>query len=150
MEIYVGIVITDSQERIYLIKEKDKNLIGKNRWNIPGGSVEKNETLIDAAVRETKEETGYDIKINSLLGCYLCEKNSVSWIYIVFSGKLTSQKCRRTDPDVKKGKWFEKKTFLHLNSSELVHPDMQLVYNIVIENKGLDLQSVKYINYNIQ
>lgn len=33
------------------------------KWMYPGGHVEKNETPIEAVVRETKEETGYGVSI---------------------------------------------------------------------------------------
>lgn len=38
--------------------------------NQPAGHVEANETLIEAAIRETLEETGYSVTIDSLLGIY--------------------------------------------------------------------------------
>ena len=48
------------------------------------------------------------------------------------------------------GKWFSKNEFLHLDSEEIVHPDMQLVYSIATEGKGLSIDSVKFIDYDIQ
>jgi 8-oxo-dGTP pyrophosphatase MutT (NUDIX family) len=33
------------------------------KWIYPGGHVEKNETPLEAVIRETKEETGYDVSI---------------------------------------------------------------------------------------
>ncbi|ALH95565.1 NUDIX hydrolase [Acinetobacter equi] len=39
-------------------------------FNQPAGHVECNETLIEAAVRETLEETGYEVEIQDLLGIY--------------------------------------------------------------------------------
>ena len=38
--------------------------------NQPAGHVEANETLIEAAIRETLEETGYTVSIDSVLGLY--------------------------------------------------------------------------------
>ncbi len=38
--------------------------------NQPAGHVEANETLIEAAIRETLEETGYHVNIDNLLGIY--------------------------------------------------------------------------------
>lgn len=147
---FVGAVLLDNKERIYLVKEDDKNKIGKDRWNLPGGSVDKNESLTDAIIREVREETGYAAKPVSVLGCYLCKKYNNLWIYIVFEVKLKNRSDKITDSDIKKGKWFSKNEFLHLDSEEIVHPDMHLVYNIAIRDNGLSIDSVKFIDYDVQ
>lgn len=39
-------------------------------WVLPSGGVEDNESLAQAAVRETKEETGLDVELTRLVGVY--------------------------------------------------------------------------------
>lgn len=41
---------------------------GRKRWTLPGGGVELVETPEAGAVREVKEETGYDVELDLLLG----------------------------------------------------------------------------------
>lgn len=147
---FVGVVLLDSNDRIFLVKEDDKNKIGKNRWNLPGGSIDGDEGLVEAVKRETKEETGYDAEIISMLGCYKCKKGNNSWVYTVFEARITGKFNKKTDPGIKDGRWFEKDKFLHLGADDIVHPDMQLVYTVAIEGRGLSIDTVKFIDYNIQ
>lgn len=39
------------------------------RWSVPGGRVELGESLAEATVRETAEETGLEASCGELLGC---------------------------------------------------------------------------------
>jgi len=42
----------------------------KGLLNLPGGHVEADETLFDAALREVKEETGYEVELTGVIGIY--------------------------------------------------------------------------------
>ena len=57
------IVINDEKE-ILLIKGPSRG------WEMPGGIVEEGESLKDAAVRETKEESGIDIEVLKFCGIF--------------------------------------------------------------------------------
>lgn len=57
------IVLNDRKE-ILLIKGPRRG------WEMPGGQVEEGESLMDAAIRETKEESGIDIEITKFCGVF--------------------------------------------------------------------------------
>lgn len=57
-------VVFNDQEEILLIKGPRRG------WEMPGGQVEEGESLKEAAIRETKEESGIDIEINKFCGVF--------------------------------------------------------------------------------
>ncbi|NIO08759.1 MAG: NUDIX domain-containing protein [Deltaproteobacteria bacterium] len=55
-------------DRVVLVRRATNP--GSGLWSYPGGYLETSETLEAGAVRETREETGLDVKISGLLGVY--------------------------------------------------------------------------------
>ena len=53
------------KDKVLLVKERSDNL-----WSLPGGWVDVNESPSEAIIRETKEETGYDISAVRLLALW--------------------------------------------------------------------------------
>lgn len=62
-----GCVVADEHGRVLLQKRGDR---GREVWGFPGGAVEMGESVAEAAVRETYEETGLRVRVTSLLGVY--------------------------------------------------------------------------------
>ena len=67
-KIAVGTIIKSSSDRIVLVRRAIEPGYGK--WVFPGGYVDRGESLVDAAVREAREECGLDVKLNGLVNIY--------------------------------------------------------------------------------
>ena len=78
--------IVEDQGR-FLIVEELKG--GKAVLNQPAGHLDPDETLQNAAVRETLEETGWDVELTSVIGIYLytAPSNGVTYQRICFAAK---------------------------------------------------------------
>jgi 8-oxo-dGTP pyrophosphatase MutT (NUDIX family) len=61
----VGVFVRDNAGNILLEKRRDCGL-----WGLPGGRIDPGESISEAAVREVKEETGFDICITRFIGVY--------------------------------------------------------------------------------
>lgn len=78
-------------------------------FNQPAGHVEPGENVIDAAVRETLEETGVAVKVDSFLGFYksISDTSQVAYYRLVFVGKFIKTIPNfKIDPDIKKVEWL--------------------------------------------
>ncbi|GAA2120631.1 NUDIX hydrolase [Actinomadura alba] len=66
----VNVVVENDRGEILLIRRTDND-----NWALPGGAIDLGESLTQAAVRETKEETGIDCEITGLVGIYTDPKH---------------------------------------------------------------------------
>jgi 8-oxo-dGTP diphosphatase len=60
------VIVVDEKNEILLVKRAD-NLVNGGKYAIPGGFVDRDETVIEAGIREVLEETGYEVEPNLLL-----------------------------------------------------------------------------------
>src|SRR6478672_3006536 len=61
----VTAIVTNDVGELLLVHKTDNNL-----WALPGGGMDPGESISQAAVRETKEETGMDIEVTGIVGLY--------------------------------------------------------------------------------
>jgi 8-oxo-dGTP pyrophosphatase MutT (NUDIX family) len=68
----VNVVVANDVGDILLIRRSDND-----NWALPGGAIDLGESAAQAAVRETKEETGIDCEITGLVGIYTDPKHII-------------------------------------------------------------------------
>ncbi len=62
----VGIVYEDKAGNILILKRHAKSSIEAGKWGLVGGGVDSGEDVLEAAIRETKEEIYWDIQTDLL------------------------------------------------------------------------------------
>ncbi|HWL38862.1 MAG TPA: NUDIX hydrolase [Gemmatimonadaceae bacterium] len=98
----VGAIITDEQERIVLVRRAIEPGYGK--WVFPGGYVDRGEEVQLAAVREAREETGLDIRIERLLNIYSYPGRAP--VIVVYTARLIGG-CLECDDEGLEAKFFD-------------------------------------------
>ena len=89
LAVIVGCVI-EKDGKYLLVQEAQEKCYGK--WNLPAGHLDPNETIIDAAKREAKEETGCDVEPTGI--CQIGNRVAEGVVF-VFGNFLRSASARR-------------------------------------------------------
>jgi ADP-ribose pyrophosphatase YjhB (NUDIX family) len=101
----VGTIITDDQRRVVLVKRAIEPGYGK--WVFPGGYVDRGEEVRAAAVREAREETGLDVKLDRLINIYSYAGRVP--VIVVYAATMTGG-CLGCDDEGLEARFFEPET----------------------------------------
>ncbi len=114
------------KNQVLLIKRINPPFVG--RWALPGGFVNPKETIEQAALRELKEETGYNGKVEQFVGVFSDPKRDPrKTITVAFLVRITGGKIR-TSNETSEVEWFP------LNKLPDLAFDHKKIINAAIEN----------------
>ena len=98
-----GCIVIENN-KVLLIQQK------KGIWGFPKGHVEKNETECETAIREVKEETNLDVKIEDVnkkyVDSYFAKKNEFKEV-VFFLAKRIGGEIKPQENEIKKVEWVD-------------------------------------------
>ncbi|WP_027328994.1 NUDIX hydrolase [Marinimicrobium agarilyticum] len=107
----VATVVEHDGRFLFVYEESD----GRQVYNQPAGHLEPGETLIEAAVRETLEETRWQVRPTALLGIglYTAPANGVTYLRHTFAAEaLEEQTNRALDEGIIEPCWLSREELL--------------------------------------
>ena len=113
----------DKRDQIFLVQRDDYFI-----WNLTGGGIERKEKPIEAAIREAKEETGFEIKLLRFVGLYkiINRKGSLIRKSYLFEGRVLSGKFKPEFPRCL-GRWFSIKCL----PPDITHSQHQKIFDVI-------------------
>ena len=132
------IYLKRDESYLLLYRNKKQNDINHNKWIGIGGHQETNETIDECAIRETKEETGYDVHSLKCAGEVLFVDNDLRmmmYIYEITDFSGTQIECNEGElrwipiKDIYNyPMWEGDKAFLPLLIEHAPYFKMELIY----------------------
>lgn len=126
-------VVEDSGGRVLLIHKTDNDL-----WALPGGGHEIGESISDTVVREVKEETGYDVKVEAITGTYTDPRHVMAYddgevrqqFSIAFRARRLGGEAR-TSSESREVVWLTPEEIAKLD----MHPSMRMRLQHALEHR---------------
>ena len=117
-------IVRDEEGRVLMIHKTDND-----KWALPGGGHEIGESIAETVVREVKEETGYDVEVETITGTYTDPGHVMAYddgevrqqFSIAFRAKLLGGSSKTSD-ESDRVEWVNSEKLDELD----LHPSMRL------------------------
>lgn len=136
--------VVENEGRFLMVYERDKST-GRMVYNQPAGHWDEGETLLEACVRETREETGWQVELTHLIGLfsYQAPANGATYLRIAFAARAVEYLDTILDSDISEALWLDYDALLEKEATnELRSPLVREVIERYLEGQRLPLCTV--------
>ncbi|MGB0495911.1 MAG: NUDIX hydrolase [Kangiellaceae bacterium] len=147
-QIHVTVAAIIRRNNQYLLV-KERSSAGEIVYNQPAGHVELRESLLDAVVREVKEEAGLDFEPSQLIGTYLLSpaSNGKTYLRFCFIGEVPeNQSPCPNDPDILANEWFSLQEIADMPAKKLRSALVLQCLRDYLDGKRIPLETVSFYN----
>lgn len=116
----VAVVIENEDNEVLLIKS-NRYITQSEEWEIPAGRVDKGEVSVNAAFRETMEETGYIISSPKLVYKYNPMNGISDKVFAIYKAKALRKEGEYDPIEVLETKWVSKNKVAEMISQNEIH-----------------------------
>lgn len=141
MPIIVGGII-EKDEKYLLIQEGRGRC--KGLWNIPAGTLDAEELLVEGAVREIKEECGLDVKLTGICEVGGTSFPNDSFAMITFATEIIGGKIEVDGDEILDAKWFSYEEILEMKDQ--LRGEDGIIHRIKNIRNGIVAPMEIYIN----
>lgn len=134
----VGALIINDKNQVLAVSER--NALIKESWKLPGGYLEMNENLVDAAIREVEEETNIKTRFESLVNIRHAHGAAFgcSDLYIVVKLIPESEEITKCEREIAKCVWMDLDEYMnHPNVHKLNRDTVQ--HYLELKHNGMKI-----------
>lgn len=117
--IAAGCVIQNDEGKYLLVQEAQPKAYGL--WNIPAGHVDKGETIESAAIREAREESGFEVELLEKIGIWQYKVEDP--VRHAFRAKIIGGELRPQPGEVLDVKWFSYDEIIKMKDEDQLRAD---------------------------
>lgn len=124
MQVVAGCVI-EKDGRVLMVKQAKEKYYGK--WDFPAGHVEEHEPIMEAAIRETYEETGCRVKlVGTLPICTVFLENGETLLILRFLAETISEDIKFDTSEILDVQWIDIDILKYMDENEVRGRDVAM------------------------
>ena len=144
VEVVCGALVIKGN-KLVLVQERGA---AYGKWNFPAGHLDLGEDIFECTVREVKEETNLDVKLDGLLGVYQHKNKLIhNVVKFFFKASVVGGKLRCPKAELLSAKWFTFEEFSKMKDEELRSLDLKLAVHDFKKNRIRSLDIIRVDNF---
>ncbi|MCA0992227.1 NUDIX hydrolase [Pseudalkalibacillus hwajinpoensis] len=104
VDVVYTLLYNERDDQVLMVQNKKHD-----NWSLPGGAVEEGETLVEAASREMREETGLTVEVGNVLSVNEAFIGNHHAHFFTFQGRITNGTIAILDTEtIAEAKWMNR------------------------------------------